>query len=81
MTTGKLLHKQQVLLLTLVVCIFKLALYFNSIIISNQINYYLVINGGDFLQIEYGFMGMPCRYTISYDGLLLKEHVPRTQGS
>ena len=27
------------------------------------------------------FTGMLCRFTISYDGLLLEEHVPRTQGS
>ena len=27
------------------------------------------------------FTGMLCRFTISYDSLLLQEHVPRTQGS
>ena len=26
------------------------------------------------------FTGMLCRFTISYKGLLLKEHVPRNQG-
>ena len=41
--------------LTLVLHIFKLALYFNLIIVSNQIKYYLVINRGNFLQIRYGF--------------------------
>ena len=40
---------------TLVLHIFKLVLYFNSTIISNQIKYYLVINIGNFLQIQYGF--------------------------
>ena len=41
--------------LTLVLYIFKLVLYFNSVIISNQIKYYLARNRGDFLQIQYGF--------------------------
>ena len=27
------------------------------------------------------FTGMLCRFTISYDGLLLKAYVPRTSGS
>ena len=46
--------------LTLVLYIFKLALYFNSIIFSNQIKHYLAINRGNFLQIQYGFY----RYTF-----------------
>ena len=37
--------------LTLVLYIFKLVVYFSSIIIS-QIKYYLVINRGNFLQIQ-----------------------------
>ena len=45
----------QVLQLSLVLYIFKFALYFNSIIISNQIRYYLAINRGYFLQIQHGF--------------------------
>ena len=57
---------------------------FDSIIISKQIKYYLAINGGNFLQIQYGFYRRACRFTTSYDGLLLKEYldqvprVPRT---
>ena len=39
--------------LILVIYIFKLVLYFNSIIISNQIKYYL--EGITVLQIQYGF--------------------------
>ena len=39
MTTAKLLHMQQALQLTLVVYIFKFALYYKSIMISNQIKY------------------------------------------
>ena len=39
MTTAKLLHMQQVLQLTLLVYIFKFALYYKSIMISNQIKY------------------------------------------
>ena len=39
MTTAKLLHMQEALQLTLVVYIFKLVLYYNSIMISNQIKY------------------------------------------
>ena len=46
--------------LTLVLYIFKLVLYFNSVIISNQIKYYLARNRDNFLQIEYGFTGMLC---------------------
>ena len=46
----------QILQLTLVLYIFKLVLYFNSIIISNQIKYYFAINGGDFCwYIQHGF--------------------------
>ena len=41
--------------LTLVLYILKLALYFNSIIFSNQIKYYLAVNRRNFLQIQYGF--------------------------
>ena len=46
---------------------FKLVLYFNSVIISNQIKYYLARNRGIF-----------CKYsiaTVSNDSFLLKEHV------
>ena len=68
-------------LVTSVLYIFKLVLYFNSSIISNQIKHYLAIKGRNFLQIHMAFTGMLCRFTISYHGLLLKEHVPRTQGS
>ena len=41
--------------LTLVSYVFILALYINSIIISNQIKYCLAINRAKFLQIQYGF--------------------------
>ena len=40
---------------TLVLHTFKLVLYFNRIIISNQIKYYLPINRDNFLQMQYGF--------------------------
>ena len=50
MTTGKV--TSQALQLTLVYYIFKLVLYFNSIIVSNQVKYYLATNSGNFLQIE-----------------------------
>ena len=45
----------QTLKLTLVWYIFKLLLYFNYIIISNQNKSYLAINRGSVLQIRYGF--------------------------
>ena len=45
----------QTLKLTLVWYIFKLVLYFNYIIISNQNKSYLAINRGSVLQIRYGF--------------------------
>ena len=41
--------------LTLALYILKLVLYFNSIIISNQIKYYLAINRWSFHQIRYDF--------------------------
>ena len=40
---------------TLVLHIFKLALYFNSGIISNQIKYYLATDRKNVLQIQYKF--------------------------
>ena len=55
-----------------IIYMFKLVLYFNSVIISNQIKYYLARNRGIF-----------CKYsiaTVSNDSFLLKEHVPRIQG-
>ena len=74
----------QALQLTLVLYIFKLVLYFNLIIVSNEIKYYLAINRGNFLQIRYGFhrhnFQIHSQLAMS-DGLLLKEHVPRNQGS
>ena len=45
----------QAIQLTLVLYIFKLVLYFSSIIISNQIKYYLARNRRNFLQIQCGF--------------------------
>ena len=45
----------QALQLTLVLYILKLVLYFNSIIISNQINYYLARKRGNFMLIQYSF--------------------------
>ena len=50
----------QILQLTLVLYIFKLVLYFNSIIISNQIKYYFAINGGDFLLIHTAWLFQTC---------------------
>ena len=74
----------QALQLTLVLYIFKLVLYFNLIIVSDEIKYYLAINRGNFLQIQYGFhrhnFQIHSQLAMS-DGLLLKEHVPRNQGS
>ena len=51
-------------------------LYLDTTAISNQIKYYLTTNGGNFLEMQYGFY----RYAlhICY-GLLLKEHLVRTQ--
>ena len=40
---------------TLALYVFKLVLYFNSSIISNQIKYYLAIKRKNCLQIQYGF--------------------------
>ena len=40
---------------TLALHTFKLVLYFNRIIISNQIKYYLPINRDNFLQMQCGF--------------------------
>ena len=54
--------------LTLALHILKLVSYFNSIIISNQIKYYLAI-----------IRCMLFRFTISHDSLLLKEYAPRAQ--
>ena len=48
--------------LTLVLNNFKLALYFNSVIINNQIKYYLTRNRGNFMQIQYGFTDMLCHF-------------------
>ena len=76
MTEAKLLQALQV---TLVLYILKL-LHFNSNIISNQIKYYLWIERS-FSRYSMDFTGMLCRFTISYDELLLKKQVPRTQGS
>ena len=47
--------KKTTLQLTLALYIFKLALDFNSIIISNQMKFHLAINTDSFLQIQYGF--------------------------
>ena len=66
---------------TLVSNIFKLVLYFNLSIISNQIKCYLAIKKGIFYRYSMAFTGLLGRFTISYDGLLLKEQVSRTQGS
>ena len=54
--------------LTLVLYIFKFVLYFNSVIISNQINYYLGRNRGNFLQMQYGFYrhALPLSPLIAY---------------
>ena len=55
---------------------FILVLYLGAIVISNQIKYYLTTNRGNFLEIKYVFY----RYALQiYYGLLLKEHLPRTQ--
>ena len=63
--------------------IFKLVVYFSSIIIS-QIKYYLVINRGSFLQIQCYFyrhaLEIHC-HLLTYDGVLLKKYIPRTKGS
>ena len=61
--------------LTLVLYIFKLVLHFNSSITRNQIKYHLARNRGNFLQIQ------SCFATVNYESLLLKEHLPKTQGS
>ena len=45
----------QTLRLTLVLYIFKWVLYFNSVIIGNQIKYYIAKNRGNLLNIQYGF--------------------------
>ena len=68
---------------SLVLFTFKLVLYFNWIIISDQTKDYLPINRDKFLQIQYGFYryALQIHYQLwwaRYDSLLLKEHVPRT---
>ena len=76
MTTAKLFQEHSTLY------IFKLVLYFNSITISNQIKYSLAIYiEGIFCRYSMAFRAMLCRFIISYDSLLLNEHVPRTWGS
>ena len=63
--------------LTLMSHIFKLVLYFNSIITSNQIKYYSARNRGNVLQIQYDFYryALPlstmiaCYWTSTYRGL------------
>ena len=74
MITAKLFS--EALQLVLALYIFKLLFYFKSVIISNQVKYYLAANRGNFLEIQYSmaFKGVLCRF--SYDSLLLKEHVP-----
>ena len=47
--------------LTLALNIFKLVLYFNSVIISNQIKYYLARNRGNLIL---------CKYSIAFTGML-----------
>ena len=59
----------QALPVNLVLHIFKLVLYFNSFIISNQIKYCLAVNRGSFLQIQYGFY----RYALQFHYQNLKE--------
>ena len=65
----------------LVLNVFKIVLYFKSIINSNQIKNYWAIIEGIFYRYSMAFADMLCRFTISYDGLLLKEYVPITQRS
>ena len=63
---------------TLVSYVFKLVSYFDSVVISNQIKYCLATSRGTFLQVQYGFY----RYNLQIrHGLLLKDHLPRTQKS
>ena len=45
----------QALQVNLVLYVFKLVLYFNSSIFSNQIKYYLAIKRRNFLQVQYDF--------------------------
>ena len=45
----------EALQLTLVLYIFKLVLYFKSIIFINKVMYYLTVNRQNFLHIQYGF--------------------------
>ena len=71
----------QAIQLTFVLYIYKLVLYFNSTINNNQIKYHLAIIEQIFCRYSIAFTDMLCRFTISYDSLLLKEHVPRTEGS
>ena len=52
---GSPVLKKDFIFQILVLYIFKLVLYFSSIIFSNQMKYYLVINRGNLLQIQYGF--------------------------
>ena len=49
----------EALQLTLALYIFKLVLYYNSIIISNQMMYYLAINTGSF-----------CKYSLVFTDML-----------
>ena len=59
-----------------------MASYFNSIIISIQNQVLLSNKKGEFsADTVWVFTGMLCRFIINYDRLLLKEHVPRTQGN
>ena len=67
--------------LNLVLYISKSVVYLNSIINRNQIKDYLTVIEGIFYRFTMAFIGMPCRFTISCGSLLLKKHVPRTQGS
>ena len=56
---------------------FKLILYLDTTAISNEIKYYLTANRGNFLERQYDFY----KYALLqiYYGILLKEHLPRTQ--
>ena len=66
--------------LTLVLYIFKLAYVSTQLLSVTRSSINLQDIGGIFCRYSMAFTNMFCRFTISYDSLLLKEHVPRTQG-
>ena len=57
-----------------------MVLSLDTIAISHQIKYYLTTNRVNFLEMQYGsFLDLQVCFACRFNGLLLKEYLPRTQ--